>query len=113
MHGSGKLTMKTGKCINANWEEGYRNGEGTITDKDGTKKKVVYYRDLEVQLDRQNPDCYDKAPLNMFFVIAAIAFTVVAIYLDDPAYFGGTALSYIAMLIEVCCSKTGDFVKNV
>ena len=49
MHGDGMLYLTDKTIIEATWENGYRHGKGTITDADGKKSKVEYYKDLEVR----------------------------------------------------------------
>ena len=48
MHGKGMLYLTDKTIIEATWENGYRHGNGIITDADGIKSTVEFYKDLEI-----------------------------------------------------------------
>ena len=113
MHGQGILYLTDGEQIQTSWIYNLRHGEGFIIDKAGVKHQVQYYRDLQIRQSEQNPDCFDKTPLNLFLDSVILLFFGLIFYTGDWRYGIGSLIFYIIMLAECGCSKTSDFVKNV
>ena len=106
--------MPNGDIIDTCWENGARHGKGFITKKkNGQRVEVLYYKDMKVKVSDQNPDCYDKMPLNLVFIGIFFTFLFLSMTSYDPiGWYIGAGIFYIIILIESACSKTKGYLSH-
>ena len=112
-HGKGEEYLPNGDVIKSEWEYGRLNGSGTLTDKNGKEMQCVWHYDLMIPQGIQNPDCYNRAPLNLVLCLGALAFIPIAILEYNYLFFIGLGVLYVVQIIESMCTSTLKYMTHV
>jgi len=105
------MSFSDGTSVVTTWLYGRKHGKALISN--STKNySAVYYHDMENLLDRSTNKCWDCSCLNMVLVCIFIGSILPAIY-KEPKIFILTAIAYVAMLCESCCSDTKNILSNI
>lgn len=94
-HGKGEMFFPNGEVTCVTFVNDRMHGKGYYIDVTGKKTKAVWYYDLLVPFEKQNTDCYDKFPLNLFFVLAIYGFVIPALLLRNYFLFIGAGVFYL------------------